>query len=46
VPYETDTSWAKKKIIEMKKVLEDKEVSELNKYCEKCLFLDTGKQFI
>jgi len=46
VPYKTDTSWIKNKIIEMKKVLEAKEVPELNKYCEKCLYLDTGKQFI
>ena len=46
VPYKTDTSWVKNKIIEMKKVLEAKEVPELNKYCEKCLYLDTGKQFI
>ena len=46
VPYKTNTSWIKNKIIEMKKVLEAKEVPELNKYCEKCLYLDTGKQFI
>ena len=46
VPYKTDTSWVKNKIIEMKKVLEAKEVPELNKYCERCLYLDTGKQFI
>lgn len=46
VPYKTDISWVKNKIIEMKKVLEAKEVPELNKYCEKCLYLDTGKQFI
>ena len=46
VPYKTDTSWVNNKIIEMKKVLEAKEVPELNKYCEKCLYLDTGKQFI
>ena len=46
VPYKTDTSWVKNKIIEVKKVLEAKEVPELNKYCEKCLYLDTGKQFI
>ena len=46
MPYKTDISWVKNKIIEMKKVLEAKEVPELNKYCEKCLYLDTGKQFI
>ena len=46
VPYKTNTTWIKNKIIDMKKVLEAKEVPELNKYCEKCLYLDTGKQFI
>ena len=27
-------------------LVEAKEIPELNKYCEKCLYLDTGKQFI
>jgi len=30
----------------MKKTLDAKDVPNLNKYCEKCLYLDTGKQFI
>jgi hypothetical protein len=46
VPYKTDVSWIKNKIIEMKKVLEAKEVPDLNKTCEKCMFLATGKDFI
>jgi len=46
VPYKTDDSWVKNKIIDMKKILESKNVPELNKYCEKCLYLDTGKNFI
>jgi hypothetical protein len=46
VPYTTDTSWIKNKIIEMKKVLEATEVPDLNKTCEKCMFLATGKDFI
>ena len=46
VPYKTDTSWVESKIIEMKKTLELKEVPEINKYCEKCMYLHTGKQFI
>jgi hypothetical protein len=46
VPYTTNTNWVKNKLIDMKKVLESKDVPELNKYCEKCLYLDTGKQFI
>ena len=46
VPYETDTSWIKNKIIEMKKVLDAKNVPEINKTCEKCMFLITGKSFV
>ena len=46
VPYKTNTSWVEDKIKEMKKTLELKEVPEINKYCEKCMYLDTGKQFI
>jgi hypothetical protein len=46
VPYKTDTSWIESKIVEMKKTLELKEVPEVNKHCEKCMYLDTGKQFI
>jgi hypothetical protein len=46
VPYTTNTNWVKNKLIDMKKVLESKDVPELNKYCEKCLYLDTGKNFI
>jgi hypothetical protein len=46
VPYTTNTNWVKNKIIDMKKILESKDVPELNKYCEKCLYLDTGKNFI
>jgi hypothetical protein len=45
VPYKTDDSWVKNKIIEMKKTLELKDVPDLNKYCEKCMFLNMGKQF-
>jgi len=29
-----------------KETLETKDVPEINKYCEKCLYLDTGKKFI
>ena len=46
VPYKTNDSWIKNKIIEMKKTLESKDVPEINKFCEKCLYLETGKQFI
>ncbi len=46
VPYKTDDSWVKNKIIDMKKVLDAKEVPVLNKSCEKCMFLITGKNYI
>lgn len=46
VPYKTNDSWIKNKIIEMKKVLNSKDVPEINKFCEKCLYLNTGKNFI
>jgi hypothetical protein len=46
VPYKTDVSWIKNKIVEMKKVLDAKEVPDLNKSCEKCMFLITGKNFV
>jgi len=46
VPYKTNVSWIKDKIIEMKKVLESKDVPEINKFCEKCMYLNAGKQFI
>ena len=46
VPYKTDTSWVEDKITEMKKTLESPEVPQINKFCEKCLYLDTGKKFI
>jgi hypothetical protein len=46
VPYKTDTSWVENKIIEMKAIMESSDIPEINKYCEKCLYLDTGKKFI
>ena len=46
VPYKTNDSWVKNKIIDMKKTLESKDVPDLNKFCEKCLYLSTGKGFI
>jgi hypothetical protein len=46
VPYKTNTSWVKNKIVEMKKVLDAKNVPEINKTCEKCMFLITGKSFV
>jgi len=46
VPYKTDTSWVEDKITEMKATLESSKVPDINKYCEKCMYLETGKKFI
>ena len=46
VPYVTDTSWVENNIKEMKKTLELESIPEINKSCEKCMYLDTGKGFI
>jgi hypothetical protein len=46
VPYKTDTLWVENKIIEMKATLESLKVPEINKFCERCLFLSTGKNFL
>jgi hypothetical protein len=46
VPYKTNDSWVKNKIIQMKKVLDSEFVPEINKFCEKCMYLETGKKFI
>ena len=46
VPYVTDTSWVENNIKEMKKTLELDSVPEINKSCEKCMYLDAGKGFI
>ena len=46
VPYQTDTSWIDQKIIEMKQTLDSETVPEINKSCEKCMYLSAGKDFI
>ena len=46
VPYQTNTSWIDKKIIEMKNTLDSEDVPDINKSCEKCMFLNAGKDFI
>ena len=46
IPYQTNTSWIDEKIIEMKKTLDSETVPEINKYCERCMFLNAGKEFI
>ena len=46
VPYQTNASWIDKKIIEMKQTLDSENVPEINKNCEKCMYLNAGKDFI
>jgi hypothetical protein len=46
VPYKTDASWVESKLVEMESSLESPYVPEINKHCEKCMYLDTGKNFI
>ena len=46
VPYVTDTSWVQDNINDMKKTLELDNVPEINKSCEKCMYLNAGKEFI
>ena len=46
IPYQTKTLWIDKKIIEMKQTLESQSVPEINKTCERCMFLKAGKDFI
>jgi len=46
IPYQTNTSWIDKKIIEMKQTLDSVNVPEINKSCEKCMYLKAGKEFL
>mgnify|MGYP006093528141 FL=1 len=46
VPYKTNTSWIDKKITEMKQTLDSENIPEINKSCEKCMYLHAGKDFI
>ena len=46
VLYVTDTSWVQDNINDMKKTLELEKVPEINKSCEKCMYLNAGKEFI
>lgn len=46
IPYFTDTSKIKNTIFQMKETLESKIIPDLNKSCEKCMYLNTGKTLI
>ena len=45
VPYRVNTSWIEKKLIEMKEVLNLEKPPEIEKMCEKCAYLNGGKDF-
>ena len=45
IPYRVDTSWIEKKLIEMKHVLNLDEAPKIEKTCEKCAYLEGGKNF-
>ena len=46
IPYQTNTFWIDKKIIEMKQTLDSESIPEINKSCEKCMQLSAAKNFI
>ncbi len=46
IPYQTNTSWIDKKVVEMKQILDSENIPEINKSCEKCMYLNAGKNFI
>ena len=46
VPYKTNSEWIPGKIKEMKKVLDQEEIPEINSDCEKCIYLNTNKHHI
>jgi len=46
IPYQTNTKWIDGKITEMKQTLESSIIPEINKSCEKCMYLNAGKDFI
>ena len=45
IPYHVDTSWIESKLHEMKDVLNSNKIPEIEKKCEKCAYLNGGKDF-
>ena len=45
IPYRVDTSWIEEKLSEMKEVLNLTKPPEIEKTCEKCAYLNGGKDF-
>ena len=45
IPYKVDTNWIDEKIVEMKKILNHKEIPDINIECEKCAYLKGGSNF-
>jgi len=45
IPYRVNTSWIENKLTEMKDVLDSNSIPEKKKSCEKCAYLEGGKEF-
>jgi hypothetical protein len=45
IPYRVNTTWIESKLAEMKKVLDSDIVPNIEKTCEKCAYLEGGKEF-
>ena len=46
IPYDTDSTHIEDKIIEMKKLMEGKEIPAMNKYCQNCNYINAGSKFL
>ena len=46
VPYKANSKWIPAKIKEMKEVLDQEKIPEINSDCEKCIYLNTNKYYI
>ena len=46
IPYRVNTTWIEDKITEMKEVLDQEKIPEINSDCEKCIYLNTNKYYI
>ena len=46
VTYKANSKWIPAKIKEMKEVLDQEKIPEINSDCEKCIYLNTNKYYI
>ena len=45
IPYRVNTSWIDSELIKMKEILNSETLPEIEKTCEKCAYLNGGKEF-